>query len=185
MTPTYCQECGRANAAAARRCIWCGLPLIDKGTPASFEPTRVEVDYLDGIERFDEPGPVRMLINAAGIEVSEQMPGSRTAHIAARSIIDASTVDASLMVETPPERTPLWRYLILPFGAGYFFKRKSARTEEKQHDYVLVIRYRSEGEARSAVFHRQDRAGLTVVDGLARIINLLVRITNEKGKMLG
>src|SRR5512132_725737 len=98
MTPTYCQECGRANAAAAQRCIWCGLPLVDKGTPASFAPTRVEVDYLDGIERFDEPGPVRMLINAAGIEVSEQMPGSRTAHIAARSIIDASTVDASLMV---------------------------------------------------------------------------------------
>ena len=49
MTPTYCQECGRANAAAARRCIWCGLPLVDKGTPARFEPTRVEIDYLDGI----------------------------------------------------------------------------------------------------------------------------------------
>jgi hypothetical protein len=185
MTPTYCQECGRANAAAARRCIWCGLPMVDKGRPASFEPTRVELDYLDGIERLDEPGPVRLLINSSGIDVSEQMPGSRTAHIAARSLIDASTVDSSLMVETRPERTPLWRYLILPFGAGYFFNKKSARTEEKQYDYVLLIRYRSEGEARTAVFHRQDRAGLTVVEGLARIVNLLVRFTNEGGEMRG
>jgi len=184
MTPTYCHECGRANAAAARRCIWCGLPLVDKGTPSTFEPTRVEVDYLDGIERLDEPAPVRLLINSAGVEVSEQMPGSRTTHIAARSIIDASTVDASLMVETQSERTPLWRYLILPFGLGYFFKRKPAPSEEKQHDYVLLIRYRSEGETRTAVFHRQDRAGLPVVEGLARIINLLVRITKEKGEML-
>ncbi|MFL6213457.1 MAG: hypothetical protein ACJ74J_06120 [Blastocatellia bacterium] len=185
MIPTYCQECGRANAAAARRCIWCGLPLVDKGTPTRFEPTRVEIDYLDGIERLDEPGPVRLLINSAGIDVSEQMPGSRTTHIAARSIIDASTVDASLTVEAKRERTPLWRYLILPFGVGYFFKRKSAPTEEKQYDYVLLIRYRNDGEARTAVFHRQDRAGLTVVEGLARIINLLVRITKEKSEMLG
>jgi hypothetical protein len=185
MTPSYCQECGRANAAAARRCIWCGLPLVDRGSPTSFEPTRVEVDYLDGIERLDEPGPVRLLINSAGIEVSEQMPGSRTAHIAARSIIDANTVDASLMVKGKPERTPLWRYLILPFGMGYFFKRRSAPSEQKQHEYVLLIRYLSGGETRTAVFHRLDRAGLTVVEGLARIINLLVRITKEKGEMRG
>ena len=185
MTPTYCHECGRANAAAARRCIWCGLPLVDKGTPAHFEPTRVEVDYLDGLDRLGDPTPVRLLIDSSGVEVSEQMPGSRTAHIAAPAIIDASTVDASLTVEAKPERTPLWRYLILPFGSGYFFKKKAAPAEEKQHDYVLLIRYRAEGAARTAVFHRQDRAGLTVVEGLARIINLLVRVTNEKREMLG
>jgi len=180
MTPTYCHECGRANGAAARRCIWCGLPLVDKGTPASFEPTRVDVDYLDGLERLGDPTPVRLLINSTGIEVSEQMPGSRTAHIAAQAIIDANTVDASLTVEEKPAPTPLWRYLILPFGIGWFFKKKPGPTEKKQHDYVLLIRYRSGDETRTAVFHRQDRAGLTVVEGLARIINLLVRFTREK-----
>jgi hypothetical protein len=185
MIPTHCQECGRANGAAARRCIWCGLPLVDKGTPDSFEPTRADVDYLDGIERLDEPVPVRLLITSAGVEVSEQMPGSRSVHIAAQSIIDATTIDGSLTVEAQPKRTPLWRYLILPFGAGYFFKRKPAPTTQKQHDYILLIRYLDEGEVRSAVFHRQDRAGLAVLEGLARLINLLARITKEKGEMLG
>src|SRR5205085_7718326 len=180
MIPTYCQECGRANAAAARRCIWCGLPLVDKGVPAHFEPTRVEVDYLDGLERLDDPMPVRLLINRDGIGVSEQMPGSRTAHIAAHTILDANTVDASLTTEAPPPRAPVWRYLILPFGIGWFFKKRPAPAEQKQHDYVLLVRYRSGGETRTAVFHRQDRAGLAVVEGLARIINLLARITKEK-----
>jgi hypothetical protein len=180
MTPTYCQECGRANGAAARRCIWCGLPLVNQGTPSSFEPTRVEVDYLDGLERLGDPAPVRMLINADGVEVSEQMPGSRTAHIAAQAIVDANTVDASLAVEEKPARTPIWRYLILPFGIGWFFRKKPGPTEKKQHDYVLLIRYRDQGETRTAVFHRQDRAGLAVVEGLARIINMLVRITKER-----
>ena len=64
-------------------------------------------------------------------------------------------------------------------------KRKPAPSAVKQHDYILLIRYRSEGEVRSAVFHRQDRAGLAVVEGLARIINLLTRITKAKGERLG
>ena len=187
MTPTYCQECGRANGAAARRCIWCGMPLVDKGTPTHFEPTRVEVDYLDGLERLGDPAPVRLLINSTGIEVSEQMPGSRTAQIVAQAIIDASIVDASLTVEEKPARTPLWRYLqvlINPFAVGWFLKQKPAPTEKKQYDYVLLIRYRSGDETHTAVFHRQDRAGLAVVEGLARIINMLVRITKEKREAL-
>jgi len=43
-----------------------------------------------------------------------------------------------------------------------------------------LIRYRAGEETRTAVFHRQDRAGLNVVEGLARIINMLVRFTKEK-----
>src|SRR5437016_562151 len=92
MIPTYCQECGRANGAAARRCIWCGVPLVDKGVPQNFEPTRVEVDYLDGLDRLGDPAPVRLLIDATGIEITEQMPGTRTARIAAQFIVDANTV---------------------------------------------------------------------------------------------
>ncbi|HJQ26690.1 MAG TPA: zinc ribbon domain-containing protein [Blastocatellia bacterium] len=180
MTPAYCHECGRANAATARRCLWCGLPLVDQGTPKHFEATRAELDYLDGIERLDDPLPVRLLIDSSGIEVREQMPGSRTARINAATILDAATVDASLTRQAEPPRTPLWRYLILPFGITWFFKKKPAAAEQKQHDYVLLIRYRAGGETRTAVFHRQDRAGLAVIEGLARIINMLVRFTNER-----
>ena len=180
MTPAYCHECGRANAAAARRCLWCGLPMVDRGAPEHFEATRVEVDYLDGLERLDDPLPVRLLIDANGIEVCEQMPGSRTAHIAAPAILEATTVDASLTSQAAPPRTPLWRYLILPLGITWFFKKKPAPAEQKQHDYVLLIRYRAGEETRTAVFHRQDRAGLAVIEGLARIINLLVRFTRER-----
>ena len=154
--------------------------MVDQGTPERFEATRVEVDYLDGLERLDDPQPVRMRIDAGGIEVREQMPGSRTAHVPAPAILDASTVDASLTIEARPQRTPLWRYLILPFGITWFFKKKLTPTEKKQYDYVLLIRYRAGEETRTAVFHRQDRAGLAVVEGLARIINMLVRFTKEK-----
>src|ERR1051325_11020811 len=87
MTPVHCQECGRANGAAAKRCIWCGVPLIDRGKPSSFDPTRVEIDYLDGIERLDNPAPVKLLISADGLEVTELMPGSRSIKIAAASLI--------------------------------------------------------------------------------------------------
>jgi len=154
--------------------------MIDQGAPKHFEATRADVDYLDGIERLNDPLPVRLLIDASGIEVREQMPGSRTAHIAAATILDAATVDASLTTQAAQPRTPLWRYLILPLGITWFFKKKPEAGEQKQHDYVLLIRYRAGEETHTAVFHRQDRAGLAIVEGLARIINLLVRFTNER-----
>src|SRR5262245_14649363 len=96
--PTYCNECGRANAAAAVRCMWCGVPLLAGQSQDYFEPTRVDVDYMEGLDRLSDPIPVRLLIDATGIEVTEQMPGSRTARIAAMSIVDASTLDASLVL---------------------------------------------------------------------------------------
>jgi hypothetical protein len=176
--PTYCGECGRANGASALRCIWCGVPLVKAETPDYFEPTRVEMDYMDGLDRLDDPIPVKVLIDAAGIEVTEGMPGSRTARIPAESIIDASTLDASLTLETPAPRIPLWRWLITPLGSDS--PRRQPPAEKKQHDYVLLVRYRSEDETRTALFHRQDSGGHLVVAGIARIINLLARITRER-----
>ena len=49
-------------------------------------------------------------------------------------------------------------------------KRKPDQTK---HDYILTIKYRSAGQVHSAVFHREDRLGLTMVEGLARIVNNL------------
>lgn len=180
MIPTYCQECGRTNGGAAKRCLWCGVPLIDKGAPDRFEPTRVEIDYLDGIERLDDPLPVRLVINADGVEVSELMPGSRTYKIAAAALVEASVVDASVTVEAKRKRPALWRIVLTPFGRKVWKEKPGETKAVKQYDYVLTIRYRAGDAVRIAVFHRQDRIGLQVVDGLARIINLLVRITASR-----
>lgn len=180
MTPTYCQECGRANGATAKRCIWCGVPLVDKGMPERFEPTRVEIDYLDGIERLEEPLAVRLVINGDGVEVSELMPGSRTYKIAAAALIEAHVMDASVMVETKRKRPPIWRLLINPISRKVWKAKPGEAKDVKQYDYVLTIRYRVGDDTRIAVFHRQDRIGLQVVEGLARIVNLLVRITAKR-----
>jgi len=63
MTPTYCQECSRANGASAKRCIWCGVPLVNQNAPEEFAATKIEIDYLDGIERLDGSATVRLIIN--------------------------------------------------------------------------------------------------------------------------
>ena len=173
MTPTYCQECGRANGASARRCIWCGIPIVYGGTPASFDTTRVEIDYLDGIWRLDNPAPVRLVIDSEGVEVSELMPGTRTIRIAAESIIRADVVDASTEIEPKQMSFPIWKIIIFPFG---LWRSRDKPPETKLHDYLLNIRYKTGDEIRNAVFHRQDRTGLSIVEGLARIINMLVRI---------
>lgn len=180
MIPTYCQECGRTNGAAAKRCIWCGVPLVDKGTPDRFEPTRVEIDYLDGIERMEEPLAVRLVINADGVEVNEIMPGSRTYKIAAAALIEANVMDTSVTVETKRKRPSLWRLLINPISRKVWQGQPGEIKAVQQYDYVLTIRYRAGDDVRIAVFHRQDRIGLQVVEGLARIVNLLVRITANR-----
>ena len=177
MTPVHCQECGRANGAAAKRCIWCGVPLIDRGKPSSFDPTRVEIDYLDGIERLDNPAPVKLLISADGLEVTELMPGSRSIKIAAASLIQASVVDGSTVVEGKRVRSPWWWLALGPFAVVIRGKKKD---DVKKYDYLLTIKYRAGGAEHNAVFHREDRAGLTMLEGLARIINMLIRMRSKE-----
>ncbi|HWO00301.1 MAG TPA: hypothetical protein VNS63_13640 [Blastocatellia bacterium] len=176
MTPIHCQECGRANGASAKRCIWCGLPIVNRASPEVFAPTRIEIDYLDGIERLDDSATVRMVIGREGIDVSETVPGSRTFKIPASSIIDATVVDGSTIVEGQYVRSPWWWLALGPFAV---FVRGKKTPDIKNHDYLLTIRYKQGSETRTAVFHREDRAGLPVVEGLARIVKTLVRLQAE------
>ncbi|MFY9573122.1 MAG: hypothetical protein WAV20_17110 [Blastocatellia bacterium] len=172
MNPIYCHKCGRPNGATAKKCLWCGVPITDVGATRAVETTRVEIGYLDGLERLEDAGPVRLTINADGIEVAELVPGTRAIKLPASSILDATVVDASTMIEGKRVR-PGWWWLALGPLAFAFPGRKTPET--KMHDYILTISYKSEGEIHRAVFHREDRAGLAVVEGLARIVGLLVR----------
>src|SRR5262249_44491735 len=92
--PTYCQECGRANSATALRCIWCDIPL-KRGAVQRFEPVRVDIEYMGGIQGLDDPSTVRLEINSSGFEVRSLVTGSRVHKIPAYSIVDARVVDAS------------------------------------------------------------------------------------------
>lgn len=173
-SPIYCNECTRPNGATAVTCIWCGVPMFNGGAVGAVSTTRVEIGYLDGIERFEDAEPVRLIISAEGIEVSELVPGTRSVRIPASSILEANAVDASTMIEGKRVR-PKWWWLALGPGALLIPGRKTP--DVKEHDYILTIKYRAGTETRNAVFHREDRAGLAVVEGLARIVTSLARQT--------
>jgi len=173
MSPIYCDECGRANGANAKKCIWCGLPTSNRSTAGAIETTRVEIGYLDGIDRFEDAGPVRLIISAEGIEVAELIPGTRSVKISASSILEASTVDASTMIEGKRARPKWWWWLVIGPGALLIPGKKTP--DVKEHDYILTIKYKAGNETRNAVFHHEERIGLSVVEGLARIVTSLVR----------
>ena len=184
MVPVYCEHCKRANGATASRCIWCGLPITGESLSGDFDITRLEIEYLGGIDRLDDPAPVRLTVGPAGIEVNEIIPGSRTVKIAADKIIDARVVDASTVIEGKKKRRLIWWFIIGPLA---LFLPGEKLPDTKKYDYIITVRYKEAGEIRNAVFHREDRLGLSLVDGLARIIALLVR-RNEKlraGEVLG
>jgi hypothetical protein len=176
MTQISCPDCGRTNGALAKRCLWCGVPLMDQGSPSSIETTRVEVDYLDGIDRLDNPTPVRLTVSAEGLEVSELMPGSRIVKIDASSLVQATVVDGSTIVEGKRARSPWWWIALGPMAVVVKGKKQP---DTKNHDYLLTIKYKEGGVERNAVFHREDRAGLTMIDLVARIINSLVRMRSK------
>lgn len=176
LTPSYCQECGRANGEAAKRCLWCGVPIVDRDSPREFAATRIEIEYLDGIERLDDSATVRMVLSRDGIEVNETVPGSRIFKIPASSIIDATVVDGSTVVVGKRVRSAWWWLALGPFAPVV---RGKKTPDTKKHDYLLAIRYKEGSETRTAVFHREDRAGLPVVEGLARIVTTIVRLQAE------
>ena len=172
MSPIYCDECGRANGATAKKCIWCGAPTSNGSKSGRIETTRVEIAYLDGIDRFEDAGPVRLIVSTEGIEVAELIPGTRSVKIPASSIIEANVVDASTMIEGKRVRPTWWWLALGPFALLVPGKKAP---DVKEHDYILTIRYTAENEIRNAVFHREERIGLSVVEGLARIVTSLVR----------
>jgi hypothetical protein len=148
------------------------LPISDGSATRKIETTRVEIDYLGGLDRFEDAGPVRLSIGAEGIEVAELMPGSRSVKLPASSIIEANVVDATALIEGKRVRSPWWWLALGPLALAVPGKKTP---DTKKHDYILVIRYRAEGEIRNAVFHREDRSGLALVEGLARIVMALKR----------
>jgi len=179
MSPIYCHECGRANGSAATKCLWCGVPISDVFASASrIETTRVEIGYLGGIDRLEDPGPVRLTIGADGIEIAELVPGTRSIKIPASSIIEANVVDSSRMVEGKRARPAWWWLALEPLALAF---RGKKTPDAKEHDYILTIRYQGKNEVCNAVFHRVDRPGLAVVEGLARIVSSLVRKKNTLG----
>ena len=176
MTPIYCHECGRANGAAAKKCIWCGAPTTSGNTVGRIETTRVEIGYLDGIDRFEDAEPVRLIISAEGIEVAELIPGTRSVKISASSILEASVVDASTMIEGKRVRSKWWWLALGPVALLVPGKKTP---DVKEHDYILTIKYKAGNEVLNAVFHHEERIGLSVVEGLARIVTLLARQNRE------
>ena len=177
MSPVYCGGCGRANGESAQKCIWCGMPLADVTSAGVIETTKVEIGYLGGIDRFEDPCPVYLTIRVSGIEVTEVIPGTRSVNISAASIVNANVVDASTMAEGKRVRPTWWWFALGPLAFAIPGKRTS---EQKKHDYILTIRYKKGSEIRNAVFHREDRSGLVVVEGLVRILTSLVRQTNGR-----
>jgi len=170
MSPIYCQECKRANGADARKCIWCGVPIIDQAGNRRLDTTRIEIEYLDGIDRFEDAMPVSLIISSEGIEVAELIPGTRSFKIPARSVLGANVVDASTMIAGKRKRSTWWW---LALGPAALLIPGKKTPDIKEHDYILTIRYKGGDDVRNAVFHRQDRAGLAVVEGLSRIVTAL------------
>jgi hypothetical protein len=169
--PLYCQKCGRPNGVTAVKCLWCG-EAIEKGGVEKFDSTRIEIEYLSGIEGLDGPANVKLRIGENGIEAMKS-PDPKVSKIDARSIIGAAVVDASFTVEGKRKLAPLkWWLFLGPFA--YFIPGKK-KPDERKHDYLLSIKYKAGGETRTAVFRRDDRAGLPVIEGLARIVNNLAQ----------
>ena len=139
--------------------------MFNRATPGSIQTTSVEIGYLDGIDRFLDAAPVRLIISAEGIEIAELIPGSRSVKIPASSILEASSADASTIRDTPAR----------PKSGWLRFRPKRSSPEPTSHDYILAIKYKEADETRTVVFHREDSAGLAVVEGLVRIVNSLVR----------
>ena len=136
---------------------------------AKFATTTVELDYLDGIERLDNPEPLRVQISAAGVQVEEILPGSRKSMIPADALIAVEFTDATVVIEK--EKKPaLWGWLWL----GSRSRTADESGQEVRHDYILTIRYRAGGEVRTAVFHREDSLGKTYVANVAKTLNALI-----------
>ena len=171
MTAIHCHQCARPNNASAKSCIWCSAQISDGAAVQAFETTIVDVDYLEGIERLDEPGPVRLVVSPEGIEVVEGHPGSRTIKIPARSILEA-TLTYSILPEKPADR-PWWRSAIEQMHIAL---RHSSDTGVEASNYIVTIKYRDGDEVRTGVFSRSDGHGLMLS---RRLAGVLAKLTGE------
>jgi hypothetical protein len=165
MTTATCSECGRANGPDARTCIWCGVPLISDGEPLDFEPLKAEVEYIEGFERLDGPAPVGLVVSPSGVEVREQMPGTRSIQIPIDLLVSASVTGPLRSVGTPPRRS-----------ASGWLRLKSTDESLTKRRSALTLKHRLDGEIQTVVFERNDEVGGEVLRRIARTIALLIRL---------
>lgn len=166
MSAINCPECGRPNSVTARRCIWCSVPVSEDAALRS-DTKSVELDYVEGIDRFDDAGPVRLIVSSEGIEVLELMPGSRSVKIRADCIIETRIEHSPASHNGRTDNKPWKRLLKVP--------ATSASKDTAGRQSVLTIKYRIDEELRKAVFYRDDPAGASAVAGVAKIISKLAK----------
>ncbi|HWC75990.1 MAG TPA: hypothetical protein VG778_00920, partial [Blastocatellia bacterium] len=106
-----CIACGRTNGPAATRCMWCGA-IIGTSDLTSVETSQAEVDYVRGIERLEYPTPVKLVVNEAGLEITETLPGSRRISIPASSLIDARVSNPEEPESDKGGRRPWWSRVV-------------------------------------------------------------------------
>jgi hypothetical protein len=169
MTTVYCQQCGRANGVSSRKCLWCAA-IIGGSSSTEVDTTTLEVDYVSGIDRLDNPGPARMVISSEGIEIAEILPGSRSFKIPAACITDVNVTASTLAVE-PPEH-PWWRRMVKSLRGT----SKQPANESIQPDYLFTVTYVQDNEIGTVVFRRYDPNGNMPV---WRIADTLGRLTGQ------
>lgn len=168
--PVQCIECHRPNSPSANLCLWCGVLLNSKTALEYFPTTVVELDYLSGIDRLDNPMPVRLTINTDGVEVKEVLPGSRVFLLAPDAIIEARVVDKIERIKIE-KRASLLQKLLNESST----LQSQQFTEQITHDFILTIWYRLQEKVFTAAFHRLDDAGKAMVNNTAKTINALVK----------
>jgi len=165
MSAIKCIECSRPNAADARTCIWCGVPLVNRESKPDFEPVRAEVEYIEGFERIDGPATVSLTIGPQGIEIKELFPGTRSVVIASDQLLTVSFAG-------PLRRVGLLRS---QKTVGWL-RRNTAEKRTRKNRSALTIKYSEDGETRALVVERSDENGPEVLQRLARTIRLLIRL---------
>lgn len=175
--PVQCSECHRPNSPSASLCLWCGVLLDSKAAFEHFPTTVVELDYLNGIDRLDNPMPVRLTTNADGIEIKEVLPGSRIFLIAADSIIEARVLDKIERIKVE-KRSSLLQKLLNESSS----LQNQQFKEQITHDFILTLWYRLDDKVCTAAFHREDDAGKAMVNNTAKIINSLVKFKSRQIK---
>lgn len=164
MTAILCNHCKRPNSVSATVCIWCRNPLSQPGTPLQRDYTTLEADYIEGIDRLDDPGPVRLMVSCDGIEVVELVPGSRSVEIPASSIIE-TRISRSHRTEGAT-RAPRWRIALVPLRFG----TSRADNANEQRECILEVKYTTGGEERVALFKWLDGDGQTKTSKLKRTL---------------
>jgi hypothetical protein len=156
--------------------MWCAQATgLDDGRNTPF--ASVEVDYLSGLERLNDPTPVRIVVDADGVTVSELMPGTRTTRIPSQRIIGALALANTAVAEPEPE-LPNWLRSRREVAAAPPIDHGHLPEETRGH--ALKIRYRDGDEIKTAVFKRDDAAGFSLIDRIARSITSQARIKTRQ-----